>query len=434
MIFDVVVTGRSIPALISALDCAEVGLSVCITDDPTGVEPPRQPLTDPDGHVRDMLRRVAAPIEGSDAAANADVQPREAQPEPTHLRDVKGDWAPQSEPSVFGIPATPLDAAVIRLIGTKGAFRAYVDRIRPVLTVGKTKLMSVLVRQRMGAQVLERLVDPLLRHRFGVGADRVDVAVAAPGLNEAITRQGSLSTAVLAYADRFAARETLVAPAGGGEALHAQLMRKLSAYNVHITNETTIETQRHESGWRLQLTDGTLVEARALVLDAGRAATPSELQLSLFPALTVPHTRCIAVIEGATATEQPRGTTRLTVLPGWSVRHTVTTAGASTVTVLSDVQHDATSHPDRSELTAVLAAAGVTAQPESTWQCGVAAAPFATLAERDSALARVDAISTADPYAIAVGRSLHGDDLGAALHQAATRTLVLRRRLIGLID
>jgi oxygen-dependent protoporphyrinogen oxidase len=98
---------------------------------------------------------------------------------------------------VLGIPSSPAAADVIRAIDGRGAARAYLDRLLPVLKVGRYERLGPLVRARMGDRVLERLVAPVVQNVYGVDPDAVAVDAIAPGLNAEITAAGSLSGAVL---------------------------------------------------------------------------------------------------------------------------------------------------------------------------------------------------------------------------------------------
>ena len=98
---------------------------------------------------------------------------------------------------VLGIPSSPAAADVIRVLGAAGAARAYVDRLVPVLKVGRYDRLGPLVRARMGDRVLERLVAPVVQNVYGADPDAVPIDAIAPGLNAGITSAGSLSGAVL---------------------------------------------------------------------------------------------------------------------------------------------------------------------------------------------------------------------------------------------
>jgi len=107
-----------------------------------------------------------------------------------------GGLVPLPAQTVLGIPANPWADDVRRVIGWRGAWRAYLDRLRPPLTIGHERSLGRLVRQRMGDRVVDRLVAPVTRGLYGVEPDDVDVEAAAPGLSTALTRTGSLAGAV----------------------------------------------------------------------------------------------------------------------------------------------------------------------------------------------------------------------------------------------
>ena len=107
-----------------------------------------------------------------------------------------GRAVPTPKAGLLGIPSSPLAEDVIAAVGWGGAFRAYLDRLMPVLKVGKERNLGKLVRRRMGRAVLENLVAPVTTGVYSASPYDIDVAVAAPGLNEAMTRAGSLSGGV----------------------------------------------------------------------------------------------------------------------------------------------------------------------------------------------------------------------------------------------
>ncbi|GAA4170090.1 protoporphyrinogen oxidase [Gryllotalpicola koreensis] len=107
-----------------------------------------------------------------------------------------GRAVPMPKGGMLGIPSTPLAADVIAAIGWPGALRAYLDRMLPPLKIGQERNLGRLVERRMGRAVLENLVAPVTTGVYSAAPDQLDVAVAAPGLNPALTRTGSLSGAV----------------------------------------------------------------------------------------------------------------------------------------------------------------------------------------------------------------------------------------------
>ena len=107
-----------------------------------------------------------------------------------------GKAVPTPKGGLLGIPSVPLATDVIEAIGWGAALRAYLDRLLPPLKIGQERNLGRLVERRMGRAVLENLVAPVTTGVYSASPDQLDVAVVAPGLNQALTRRGSLSGAV----------------------------------------------------------------------------------------------------------------------------------------------------------------------------------------------------------------------------------------------
>lgn len=424
--FDVLVEGRSLPALAAALDLAELGLRVLVAGEAAVGGAFAVPERDAEGAIADLLRRVSEPLPGAHAAEessnSAALRPRHAVPVLPLLRDGADTWQPQPEPNVWGIPALPADPRIAALIGGGGAFRAYRDRIAPLLTVGKTRSLGELIRKRMGRAVLSQLSEPLIRERYGVAAEAVDVAIAAPGLNEALTRAGSLSTAASTYFDRHVERETELMPEGGWTALEAALARRLALYGVEFSPSSVLQVQPGgEQEWTVLLEDGERHDVRAVVLE--RSAEFAPLQ----------PMRAHAGIDIETPSGLEAGQCGLLQHGEWTLRlHGDGRAEARGPRVEPGAQPDIVEGGD--PLDALLAAAGVRARAGAAWRIEHRAAPYATVEERDSAAEALDALVHRAPTSLAVGRALHGDDLSAALLAAHRGAVALRRRLLGIAE
>ncbi len=110
----------------------------------------------------------------------------------------------------LGIPADPLAADVVAIIGEEAARRAAQDADLPgAVGTGPEDPadLASFVTARMGAGVLERLVRPIVA---GIhSADPADLAadVVMPGLRRATAELGSLSAAVAAVLERRRARQ-----------------------------------------------------------------------------------------------------------------------------------------------------------------------------------------------------------------------------------
>ncbi|MFB7893525.1 protoporphyrinogen/coproporphyrinogen oxidase [Microbacterium sp. NPDC056044] len=115
-------------------------------------------------------------------------------PGPAWLQPVTGDAVPLPATALLGIPADPLADDAVRVIGLAAAERAVALDARPVGEV--PAMLGPLVRERLGADVLDRLVAPVVHGVHSQHPDQLPVARAHPGLADAVASAGSLSGAV----------------------------------------------------------------------------------------------------------------------------------------------------------------------------------------------------------------------------------------------
>lgn len=268
----VVVIGAGLAGLVAALECARVGISVTVLEAEAdaggtlrGAEIDGVPVaTVADGFaVTDgELDRLLDELE-----LRADVIP--AREQDTWVAGAHG-VAPLPAEHIAGIPANPFSDRARRILGWGGAWRAYVDRLRPPLTVGKERSLGRLVRTRMGDRVVDRMVAPLAYGIHAIDPDRVDADVAAPGLNAALTRTGSLSGAVGQLLPDGPAPVRRATIAGGMSRLPAALVARLADYEVEVrTGVRVTRLGRSHEGWTV-MADG----AEPLVADAVIVAAP----------------------------------------------------------------------------------------------------------------------------------------------------------------
>lgn len=485
---DAIVTGRSLPALQTALDLAEVGLRVAVLNDaatPNTVKSWAE--RDPDGSIAAFISRIAEPIDwaGKADAAGADSSPatcRDAHKRgSTHLKHeggsngeavtavspfvktirpsspmlwVDGAWLAQSSPEMLGVPAVPLAAENIATLGAGGAFRTYLDRVTPLLTVGKTRLFGELVRKRMGAKVRTRLVDPQVYERYGVLADDVEVAIAATGLNEALSRSGALSSAVLACSDRNVARETRVSPACGAAKFHTKVLQRLALYDVQLIDASAVTVQPDEEGWSVALDDGGTMQARALVADVGENPIVRSPVREVLGQLAAQEARLHANIDIDVANWAVGHPVAIALVGEWSVlfeesdseepasgssqtaesqRKRITVRASSGVKSINEVIEFAETLNRVNRFPVALAALGVQGEQKATGiTVRLSAAPFRTVSHRAEAAASLALCEQQRAALLPVGRAVHGDDQGAALTAAHRSAVRLRRRLLDL--
>lgn len=459
--FDAIVTGRSLPALQAALDLAEVGLRVAIAPerqaahvaghapqaaDVAGVAgAPSTPWSeraefDFEGTIAAFMTRIAEPIEGTGTEPHADALPVKLPATAPLLRDMKNGWAPGPEPEVLGIPAVPLAAQVIALIGAGGAIRAYFDRFTPLLTVGKTRSFGTLVRKRMGSRLLRCLVQPQIFERYGVDAGEVDAAIAAPGLNEALSRAGALSAAVLAYSDRNVARETRVLAAGGLARLTQRSLDKLELYGAVLLAAPIVDANHADAGWVLKSADGELLNSRSLIFDQGSQPEAITPEVPLVGPLLPDAVRVYAEIDIEEPSWLGDASSALMMTRGWALTvERMQHASEASVAKLRSMVLPSGGISEASglsslinELDAQLREAGLVAADGAQWRVRTAAAAYFEIEQKHEAEKRFEFLRAEEPMLLAVGRALHGDDLSVALASARTEAVALRRRLLGL--
>ncbi|GAB3596229.1 protoporphyrinogen oxidase [Microbacterium tumbae] len=219
----VVVIGGGVAGLVAARECAKVGMRVTVLEaegrlggalqaaeiDGVTVDAGAESYATRGGHVRALVDELGLGAGVQTPAAGG-----------AWLAGVPGQQpAPLPKGGLLGIPGSPFDDGVRRIIGWRGSWRAYLDRLRPPLTIGHEQSLGRLVASRMGTRVLERLVAPVTSGVYSAHPDDVDVEIAAPGLSAALTRVGSLSGAVQALLGEQASARAGKAPGSAVEGL-----------------------------------------------------------------------------------------------------------------------------------------------------------------------------------------------------------------------
>ncbi|MDY7558303.1 protoporphyrinogen/coproporphyrinogen oxidase [Cryobacterium sp. 10C3] len=267
---DVVVVGGGVAGLSAARECARVGLSVTVLEagrDLGGALASHEVagLTLDSGAESFAVRRnaVAEFIEGLGLADRV-VQPNAAGAWLCLPSDRPGGPAvsvPMPRAGVLGIPGSPLAEDVRRVIGWPGALRAWLDRLMPVLTIGREHSLGELVRKRMGRRVLERLVEPVTAGVYTSSADDLEVDVVAPGLNAALTVTGSLSGAVLSLRSAAPAGSAVSGLRGGMAGLVTALRAELDRFDVEVFTEAAVTSIRPVTAGPWQVTIAPRPEA-----------------------------------------------------------------------------------------------------------------------------------------------------------------------------
>ena len=279
---DVIVIGGGVAGLTAARACARVGLSVTVLE-ATGVAGGAlgshevAGLTLDSGAESFAVRRGVVAEFIDDLGLSDEVvapNPAGAWLQLPDDRVPNGSVSvPLPKAGVLGIPGSPLADDVRRVIGWSGAWRAYADRLMPVLKIGREHSLGELVRKRMGRRVLERLVEPVTAGVYSSAADDLEIDVVAPGLNPALTVSGSLSGAVLSLRSGAPAGSNVAGLRGGMSRLVAALVADLAHFGAEIVTDAPVTTLQR-SGTEDAPT-WTVACAPAGALDAAAPGTPA---------------------------------------------------------------------------------------------------------------------------------------------------------------
>jgi oxygen-dependent protoporphyrinogen oxidase len=154
---------------------------------------------------------------------------------------------PMPKLSLLGIPGSPLAADVLPILGNRAAFRAFFEALLPGTYAANSVTLGELVRKRMGDQVLERLVAPIVRGVHSADPDELDLDTVAPGLRAAMRRTGSLARAVLELRTAARAGSSVAGVRGGLNRIVTALTAELERFGVDVrlqSRATAIEPGR----------------------------------------------------------------------------------------------------------------------------------------------------------------------------------------------
>lgn len=159
--------------------------------------------------------------------------------------------------------------ALDEVLSRAGQMRASVESRLPVTElVGNDVSIGFLVEERLGREVVDRLVEPLLGGVYAGHAREISTRAAVPQLLPLLEREGSLTKAAAAALSRPAEGPVFAGIAGGVGRLAQALASKL-------TIETDVEVaalRRLDHGWSVELKDRG-IEADAVVLATPTFAT-----------------------------------------------------------------------------------------------------------------------------------------------------------------
>ncbi|WP_167043972.1 FAD-dependent oxidoreductase [Salinibacterium sp. ZJ454] len=234
---DFVVVGGGVGGLVVARDLAAAGARVTLLEasDRLGGQVRRHTVAGIDldtGAEAFAVRGGAVQQLATLLGLGGDIVP--PAPAGAWLQPAQGAAIPLPATSLLGIPGSPLATDVIAVVGGATAFRAYLETLLPATVGAKAQTLGELVRTRMGAGILNKLVAPVVTGVHSAHPDDLPLDRVAPGLRNALLREGSLARGVRDLREKAPAGSAVLGIRGGMARLVDELTADLDRYQVDV--------------------------------------------------------------------------------------------------------------------------------------------------------------------------------------------------------
>jgi oxygen-dependent protoporphyrinogen oxidase len=222
-----------------------------------------------------LARRPEAVALARAAGLGHKLQPPQAASASLWTRDA---LRPMPKGHVMGVPAEA--GSLAGVVSEEGLRRIEAEADLPPDELGDDVAIGEYVARRLGREVVDRLVEPLLGGVYAGNAYRISMRAAVPQLWRTAREHPRLTEAVRAAQANTARGKQPGGPVfqglkGGIGTLPLAVARTVRDRGGEIRTGTAAEElRRTPEGWRVVLTDGSVVEAEAIVLalPAPRAA------------------------------------------------------------------------------------------------------------------------------------------------------------------
>jgi protoporphyrinogen/coproporphyrinogen III oxidase len=178
------------------------------------------------------------------------------------MKALPPDWA-------FGLPVSASSLLTSDLLPVDTKIRALADLVAPGKLTGDDIAIGDLVRRRLGGQLLERVVDPLLAGSRAGTVDDISLAAAAPQL-DAVARSSPSLIRGLGRARREGRLPQGPPPFLGIPGGMEQLVERITSSMPRVTLHTGTGVARIEApsggGYQIFRDDGTAMEAAGVIV------------------------------------------------------------------------------------------------------------------------------------------------------------------------
>jgi oxygen-dependent protoporphyrinogen oxidase len=192
---------------------------------------------------------------------------------------VKGRLVPMPDGLMFMVPTKLIPTALTSLFSWGTKFKMLGELMHPPRPVGKDETVAEMVERHFGAEVVDRLADPLLSGVYGGDAASLSVRAVLPKFVEMEENYGSLCRAMLAGRKKMAAMQKAKGYApkplfsslkGGMQQLIDAIVARLNPQSLRTSTPVSQLTQK-DGGWEIVTPRG------AENFDAVIFATPARI-------------------------------------------------------------------------------------------------------------------------------------------------------------
>lgn len=188
-----------------------------------------------------------------------------------------GALRPLPEGQVLGVPTDLEELAASGVVSPAAVEQARTELTTPLIAPEGDVTIGALMRARLGDEIVDRLIDPLVGGINAGDTDHLSLAATVPQL-DAAARSGATSVIEACRVQRAAvsdaAAPVFFAPRAGMASLAAATLADAADRGLEVVAARAVGLERERGGWRVALDGGRALQADAVVIaaPAGTAA------------------------------------------------------------------------------------------------------------------------------------------------------------------
>ena len=188
----------------------------------------------------------------------------------------RGELHPLPSGQLMGVPGDLRALSASGVLGSRGLARVQADRVMPKTPVTEDVSVGDYVARRLGREVVDRLVEPLLGGVYAGHADKLSLRATVPQLAPLAAAGTPLTTGVRDLLAKGAANASAAGDApkpvfagirGGVGRLPRAIAEDVVRRGADLRTDIAVRAlRRTETGWRADLSDESFVDCDAVVL------------------------------------------------------------------------------------------------------------------------------------------------------------------------